>query len=125
MGNLWLKIKVWTKGIIVGALLIYALIFIIKNSGEQVTFWYWFGQQQPTSVLWLVAITFLVGVIGTILVRTTFTTIRQIRDIRHKNRIDRLERETAEMKAKAARLQTRTNMSTSAPAVAEPPPSEH
>jgi hypothetical protein len=85
-----------------------------------VKFWYWFGREPETSPLLLVFFSFLAGVIGTILVRTTFTTIRQIRDLRSRNRLERLEREHADMKAKAAMLQTRTSLSGSA--MSEPPP---
>ena len=108
MGSLWLKIKIWTKSIIFGAILLYALLFLLKNSGQKVTLWYWIGYENEVSMLVLVVITFFAGVIGTILVRTTFTTVRQIRDLRTRSRIDRLEREQATMKSRAAMLQTRT-----------------
>ena|ERR1700733_13176299 len=108
MGNLWLKIKIWTKSIIFFALLLYVILFFFENSGESVKFWYWFDHTRPTSMLVLVVITFFAGVISTILVRTTLKTLRQIRELRNKSRLDRLEREQAQMKAKAARLQTMT-----------------
>ena len=110
---MWLKIKIWTKTIVVGALVLYALLFILNNSGQAVKFWYWFNRQYETSMLVLIVITFLAGVIGTLLVRTTFTTMRQIREARARSRTDRLEREVADMKAKAAMLKTK--------AVPEPP----
>ncbi|HEY7088195.1 MAG TPA: LapA family protein [Tepidisphaeraceae bacterium] len=109
MGNLWLKIKVWTKSLIFGALLLYGLLFILNNSGQAVKFWYWpWKPVYETSMLVLILVTFLAGVIGTVLVRTTFKTLRQMRQLRERGRIERLERETADMKAKAAMLQTRT-----------------
>ncbi|HMB96157.1 MAG TPA: hypothetical protein VKK61_08975 [Tepidisphaeraceae bacterium] len=108
MGNLWLKIKIWTKSIIFFAMLIYVILFFFENSGESVKFWYWFDHTRPTSMLVLVVVTFFAGVISTILVRTTFKTIRQIRELRQKSRLDKIEREHAQMKVKAARLQTMT-----------------
>jgi uncharacterized membrane protein YciS (DUF1049 family) len=128
MGNLWLKIKIWTKSILFGALFLYALLFILNNSGQPVKFWYWFKHEYETSMLVLIVVTFLAGVLCAILVRTTFKTLRQVRELRERSRIDRLEREHAEMKAKAAMLQTRTsassassNSSTTASSI---PPSE-
>lgn len=115
MGNLWLKIKIWTKGILFGFLVLYALLFFLKNSGQPATFWYWFGYEQQTSMLVLVAVTFIAGVLGTILVRTTFTTLRQVRDLRQRTRLERLEREQAALKAKAAMLQSRTSATNAAP----------
>lgn len=112
MGNLWLKIKIWTKTLIVVAMTAYALLFIYNNSArEPVKFWYWFNREPETSPLLLVLFSFLAGVIGTLLVRATFTTIRQIRELRERNRITRLERDNADMRAKAAMLQTRTSTS--------------
>ena len=108
MGNLWLKIKVWTKSLLFAAVSIYGLLFLYNNSGQEVTFWYWFGKNPKTTSLVMMGVTLLAGVLGTILVRTTFSTIRQIRELRERTRIERLERDAADMKAKAAMLQTRT-----------------
>ena len=107
MGNIWLKIKVWTKAIIVSALVLYALLFVLKNSEKPVTFWFWFGRQYDTSLLVLVFFTFLAGIVATVLVRTSFVTIRQIREIKARNRSEKLARDVEEMKSKAARLQTK------------------
>ena len=38
MGNLWLKIKVWTKGILGLLVLLYALFFAYNNS-DPTTVW--------------------------------------------------------------------------------------
>jgi hypothetical protein len=118
MGNVWLKIKIWTKGLLFAAVSIYALLFLYNNSGQEVTFWYWFGRNPKTTSLVMMGVTLLAGVVGTILVRTTFTTIRQIRDLRQRTRLERLEREQADMKAKAAMLQR----STSAASPSDQPP---
>jgi uncharacterized integral membrane protein len=108
MNNLWLKVKIWTKGLLFGAVILYALLFLYNNSGrDPVKFWYWFNKEPNASPLLLVFLAFVAGVIATILVRTTFTTVRQIRDVRNQSRLERLEREHAEMRAKAAMLQTK------------------
>jgi hypothetical protein len=121
MGHFWLKIKVWTKGIIFALIALYAVAFLLFNTGQKpVTFWLWYAKTVDISPLLLAFVTFLLGAVAAILFRTTATTIRQIRDLRSKNRIDRLEREQVEMKAKAARLQTRTSMSSSHPSTTSP-----
>lgn len=107
MNTIWLKIKVWTKGIIAGLLLIYILFFIRNNSGEEVTFWWFFGQEPKTPLLVFTFFTFVFGVVITLLVRAAITTMRQVREIRERNRTARLEREVTEMRSKAARLKTR------------------
>src|SRR5687768_11059324 len=109
MGGIWLKIKIWTKVILFALIALYALMFFFKNSGESVTLWFFFNRQYTISVLLLVFLTFLIGVIGTLLVRTTLRTISQIREVRVGERAVRLEREVADMKAKAAMLQTRSD----------------
>ena len=109
MGNLWLKIKVWTKVAIVFALFVYGVVFVYQNSSKAVKPWFWFGREPDTSVLVLVLCAFLLGVVGTILFRTTIKTLRQIRSLRERTKAERLEREMAEMRAKAARLRSRTS----------------
>jgi len=104
MGNIWLKIKIWTKVSFFGLILVYMLIFVAKNSTEKVSFWYWFNRSADTSVLLFSLYAVLGGVVFTVLVSTTLKTIRQVRELRDKGRTGRIEREMADMKAKAAML---------------------
>lgn len=108
MNSLWLKIRIWTKGILAVLLLIYILAFIWNNSGQSVKFWWFFGQEPETSLLAFTFFTFLFGVMITLLVRAAFKTLRQLREYREKNRTARLEREVADMRTKASMLKTRT-----------------
>jgi uncharacterized integral membrane protein len=114
MGNLWLKIKIWTKISIASVLLIYLLVFVAANSNRDVKFWYWIGRNADTSVLLLALYAFFGGMIVWILVSTTLKTVKQVREMRGKGRTDRLERELAEMRAKAAMLRPKPP-STTAP----------
>jgi uncharacterized integral membrane protein len=107
MGNLWLKIKIWTKISLAALLLIYVLLFVAKNSNEQVKFWYWIGRNADTSVLLLAFYAFIAGAVVTILVSTTLKTVRQVREIRGRGRTDRIERDLADMKAKASMLRSK------------------
>ena len=111
MGNLWLTIKIWTKVAIAGILALYLLIFIIKNSGQNTTFWYWYNRSYQGSMLLLVLFAFLIGGLVTLLATTTFRTIHQIRELRARNRSAKLEREVADMRTKAAMLQTKPSAS--------------
>ena len=107
MGTLWLKIKVWSKVFVVFALLVYAVVFVYQNSARPVKPWFWFGREPDTSVLVLVLCSFLLGVVGTILFRTTIKTLRQFRNLRDRTRAERLEREMADMRTKAAMLRSK------------------
>ena len=107
MSSLWLKIWIWIKITVFAVLAIYVLTFIAKNSGYTAKFWFWFGRDYDVPVLYLAFFSFLGGVLITLLVRTTFKTLRQIREVRQRARNERLEREVADMKTKAAMLQTR------------------
>ena len=108
MNNLWLKIKVWSKIIFAVFIVTYLVTFVAKNSAATAEVWFFFFKTPYTvPLLYLIFFVFLAGVIGTILVRTTFKTINQVAELRTRNRQERLEREMADMKAKAARLQTR------------------
>ena len=121
MGNLWLKIKVWTKVIVVSALCLYALLFVWKNSTQSAKFWFWFFKDPyETSLLVLVVCTFLSGVIAAVLVKTSITTIRQIQDLRKRSRTERMERDLIEMKQKASRLQTKPEPSAATRVIGTP-----
>ena len=130
MQNLWLKIKVWTKVTIAAVIVLYVLIFVFQNSGKPVKFWFWFNREYEGSLLSLVFFAFLIGGLVAILATTTIRTIRQIRELRARSRSERLEQEVADMKAKAARLQTRPigaeaqNVDTGGVIPSPPPPRE-
>ena len=122
MGNLWLKIKVWTKVLLLAAVIVYAALFVVRNSERTATFWYWFDRPEDasqTTVLRLVLFAFLTGVVGTLLVRTTFVTLRQMREMRQRSRTERMQRELEDMKAKAAMLRTKPADEATAAAVGD------
>ncbi len=105
MSNLWLKFRIWSKIVLVAIIVIYAAIFIYSNAGKHIDVWLW-GKYEA-SLLGLMFFTFLFGVLTTILVRTTFRTVRQVKELKARSVAERRERETAEMKEKVARLQTK------------------
>ena len=121
MSNAILKIKVWTKVILFGLILVYITVFIIQNSENHAQLWVWFGRgkQVQTSVLKLVLAAFLLGVVGTLLVRTSFRTVRQIREVRERNRAERMERDLVDMKTKAGMLRSRASDAETAAADAD------
>jgi len=120
MGNLWLKFKIWTKVVLVGALFVYVILFTYNNASEPAHFWYWFNRRPQTTLLLLVICSFLAGVIASFLVRTTIRTVRQVQEMKARSRVHRLDREMADMRAKAAMLQTKPPGSQEP--VAPPPP---
>jgi len=105
MGNVWLKIKIWTKVGFFVALVVYAVLFILYNSERQ-RFWIWFGHEPEEPAVLYMFFAFGAGVLGTILFRTVFGTISQIRELRDRSRTQKNERRLADMEAKASRLQT-------------------
>jgi uncharacterized integral membrane protein len=107
MNTLWQNVKVYSKLTVISVILVYALAFIYQNSNQAVTFWWWYKREWSTSVLFLAGGAFLAGVLSWVLFRMFWKTLRQLRQVREKNKAARLEREMAEMRAKAAKLQTR------------------
>ena len=107
MQNLWLKIKIWTKVTIAALIVLYVLIFVLKNGDRKAEFWFWFGREYSGSLLSLVFFAFLIGGLVAVLATTTLRTIRQIRELRARSRTTRLEAEVRDMKTKAAMLQTK------------------
>ena len=107
MGETWLKIKAWTKGIIFALLAMYAVLFAYNNSGDNIRFWWWFNHSREMSAFFLALVSFVAGALCAFLIGTTWRTMRQIRDTRSGKRLEKLEREQADLRAKAAMLQTR------------------
>src|SRR3954453_22858073 len=118
MGEMWLKIWVWIKGIVFALLALYAILFAYNNSGEA-KLWWWFNHTWQSSTLLMMAISFFAGMVTVVLFGTTLRTMRQIKDLRSRNRTDGLEREMADMKSKASMLQTRPAGSASATTMTE------
>jgi hypothetical protein len=107
MGNVWLKIKVWTKiGIFVLAL-IYLIIFIYNNSGQPLKVWVWFGHQWDTSALEIIPTLLVAGAVGIWLIRMAIRTVRQIKQIRMEDLDVQTQKDVADLKAKAGMLQTK------------------
>lgn len=107
MTNLLLKIKIWTKGIIFGVLLLYVLVFIFKNQGYPATMWVAPYRAIESTVLLVAFFAFLAGVVVTILVRTSMATIRQVRELQERSRSAKLERTVQDMQNKAAMLRAK------------------
>jgi len=107
MNNLFLRIKIWFKVTLVAALFVYVVLFTYYNASEKAHFWYWFRHQPETTLLVLVLVSFIAGIIASMLIRTTFRTVRQIQEMQQRSRTDRLGREIEDIKTKAAMLQTK------------------
>lgn len=121
MGNFWLKFRLWFKAILFSAIAFYVVLFLAQNwyhVVDRVVIPFWAQYKEPR-LLTVLLMTALVTLIGWWLIKTVFRTIRQVREVRERNRNNRLEREIAEMRAKADRLQTREP---AAPASAAPQP---
>lgn len=112
MGNLWVRIKVWTKVAFFAMLFLYIILFVISNSERPVKFWFWIHHEADTTVLVLVLWAFVTGVVGTILIRTTFKTLRQIREMQERGRAEKMHRELQDMKAKAGMLRAKPDGTT-------------
>ncbi len=106
MSDVWLKIKFWTKVVLFAAIVVYVVLFIGENSSGEVHFWWWFDHRRTMSALVLALSSFLAGGICALGLVTTWRTLRQIRDVRDGRRMDKLERDQAEIRTKAAMLQT-------------------
>jgi hypothetical protein len=90
MGDFWFKLKIWAKTTLFAILFIYAVLFIYNNSGEPVHFWWWFGHNYEHEKLTFGFVSFLGGVILTLIVRTWLATMHQMRDLQSRSRSQRI-----------------------------------
>lgn len=102
----FLKIRIWTKVIVLALLAIYTLLFLFMNSGP-VELWWFFGRRIGTNVIVALLGAFILGALLALLLRTIVTTMRQIKQSRERGRAQKLEREIADMRVKSAKLQQR------------------
>jgi len=109
MNQTWAKIVAWTKITVISLVAIYVMAFFIANRNANVNpaldfiFWRW----ESPKVLLVLLLTALFSIIGWWLFRTIFKTMRQLNESRTRSRVAKTEREIADMKAKAAMLQTK------------------
>ncbi len=82
MAYYWLKFKIWTKIIFVSLSTIYVALFIYENISHQVDIWFWYKSTYTTTTPALILVSFLLGVLVTLLARILFDTFRQIRQLR-------------------------------------------
>jgi hypothetical protein len=113
MSDFWLKLKFWTKLILTAAVTLFFLIFLSLNSNRPVTIWLW--NEHPTTLLRLIFYVFLAGIVVTFLSQTTVKTFYQFRTLRARSATARAEQQLADMKSKAAMLQTRPVASSTPP----------
>jgi hypothetical protein len=110
MTDLWLKIKLWTKVGLLGIVFLFLVILLNRNWNVEVSPYVdlVFRKYDRPSFLLVAFIISILSILGWWLIVTGFKTVRQFRQARERGRTERLEREVADMKAKAAKLQTRT-----------------
>ncbi|MGA2441894.1 MAG: hypothetical protein ABSH08_13125 [Tepidisphaeraceae bacterium] len=108
MENLWLKIKIWTRITIFLAVVAYLLLFTYNNWDQELTIWAFFGHTfHNISALAVMLMVLLAGVVGTFLVRMAYHAVRQIRELKQRNATAKMHKDLADIKAKAAMLQTK------------------
>ena len=100
MGNLWVKIKVWTKVAVFAMLFLYIILFVIRTANGRSSS----GTGSTTERIrrsWCSFLAFVTGAVGTILIRTTFKTLRQIREMQERGRSEKMQRGREDIRAKA------------------------
>ena len=116
MGTTWLKIKVWTKITVFTMVGLIIIITLSRNWDTRVPhvdllFEKW---EQPR-LLVVLLMTSIFSIFGWWLFRTIFKTMRQMQDVRRRAHLERIEREHADMVAKAAKLQMRSDPAPKSP----------
>ena len=122
MSNLWLKFKIWTKVILALLVLAYILMFIYSNHSHGAAVWVYPWHEIQSTVLFVAFISFVVGALVAILLRTIFRTARQIRELKERNRSVKLERAVQDMHTKAAMLRAKPVGTSGTPVAAQVEP---
>lgn len=109
MNSSWLKIKMWTKVLVFGAVAVYVFAFVLLNRNASISpaLDFVFKEYKSVNALLVLFLTGVFSIFGWSLFRTIFKTLRQMRDVKRRAHLERIEREHTDMVAKAAKLQTR------------------
>lgn len=109
MKTSWLKIKMWSKVSLFGAVAIYIIAFVLLNRNAFISpaLDFVFKKYESVNALLVLLLTGVFSIFGWSLFRTIFKTLRQMRDVQRRAHLERIEREHTDMVAKAAKLQTR------------------
>ncbi|MCY2953702.1 MAG: hypothetical protein NTU53_17245 [Planctomycetota bacterium] len=109
MGTFWLKVKAWTKVTLLVLVLVLVVIFVILNLSAVVEpkLSLIFASYDRPNLLVVLTLTSLISIVGWTLIGTVVKTLRQLREARRRSMETRLTKDVADMKAKAAMLQTR------------------
>lgn len=102
-----LKVRIWTKIILLALVVLYTLAFAFSNSDEDINVWLFFNREPRVNVLVALLGAFVLGSLMTVLIRMVYSTLGQFRASRERTRTHRLEREIADMRTKATTLRTR------------------
>ena len=110
MKSTWLKIKLWTRFGLIGVVTLYLIAFVLVNRNARIdpALDFVFTKHTDPNALLVMLLTGVFSVFGWWLFRAVFKTLRQLNDVRRRTHLEKIEREHAEMVAKAAKLQTRT-----------------
>jgi len=109
MGNLWLKITAWAKVTALVAVVVLIVIFIILNLSavvEPKLSLIFIAYDRPNLLLVLL-LTSIISIVAWSLIGTVVKTVRQFRESRRRGFEVKLAKDLDEMRAKAAKLQTR------------------
>lgn len=125
MQSFWQKLWFYTRVVLIALIAINAILFIIANLGaviEPGINLNFFRRYDRPNLLLVLFLTAFISILGWWLFWTVFRTIKQIRTSRDKSKVERLSREVEDMKAKAARLQTKSASAVSSAEIDSPPP---
>jgi hypothetical protein len=118
MNETWIKIKFWLKISFFGILGLIIIIVLSRNWDTRVAVVdLLFVKYENPRLLVVLFFTGVCSIFGWWLFWTVFKTFRQVREARVRGRTEKLERDMADMKAKAAMLQTRPTTAPSTPGV--------
>lgn len=100
MNDRLLRIRIWTKAILLILLGVLLMTFLLLNMNAVIEprLHLLFTQYERPNLLLVLLVTAFLSMMGGLLIRTIFTTLRELREARIHSRTAGLEREIAELK---------------------------
>jgi hypothetical protein len=107
MSDFFAKVRAWTRLVLLCAMAIFVILLLILNRNTRVDVYLVFTTCEKASLLLVLFLTAVFSIFGWWLLWVVVRTLRQLREARDRALTQKTAKDLADMKAKAAMLQTR------------------
>ena len=96
------KVWLWTKMVVIIALVTWIVLFLVQNKGTNVDIWLFFGSRPNLPLIVILPVTALASIIGFSVFRKVSGVLTQLRQVRESEKTAERERQLKDLLAREA-----------------------